>query len=214
MSNIPPDGMPASNTEVMEMLRRMKPAQIDHEVEPEIPMPPTVAEEDPYNSVLSDVNLPPAPAQETVNPLVEAAQDHFALEARPDSKMLQNLILPRPETEKMIRERYKHSSLKVVPMPTEIRDGKMQCYIVRSLNSAEWESAEEAAKKISASKPNKSIERILAEQVVSRSLVWPGFDQTHFVALKAGLIPTLYAITEQISLFFEPSRLMPMVYSF
>jgi len=129
----------------------------------------------------------------------------------PDEEARQSMILPS-ESEKVALRR-KFGELRVVPFPYSRADNKIDCYVLRKLTRSQWRALEDASRKVAENRPNVSADEIFQEKVVSAAMVWPAMPETEIALTPPGLVPTLFAIIQQMGLFFNPEVIMSLTFS-
>lgn len=168
-------------------------------VQPEIPPMPTIdtlsaVAEVPLEDPKSEVLDPPVPDE------------------GPDEEAKKLMMLPNEAQKALLKKKY-GDNLKVVPLPYARGDGKIQTYILRQLNRAQWRAMEADARKIAESKPGIPAEEIFQEKIISLAVVWPRIDESTMQIQPAGLIQTLFGITQQMGLFFNPEAIMSVTFT-
>lgn len=148
---------------------------------------------------MPQVELPVTSAEEseTSSPIVNEG---------PNEDMRKNMILPSDKEKANLKARY--GMLRVVPMPYTREDNKVQTYVLRKLTRSQWRAMEEASGKIAESKPGIPPMEIFQEKIVSMACVWPALPEHEISASPPGLVPTLFAIIQQMGLFFDPEAIM------
>lgn len=192
-SNIPSVGVPMDTAGLQEMLNSG----------------PSISEEplegpSPFES---------QPQEQKVSEVSQAESTPVLPGDGPDEAAKSQMILPTEKEKALLKKKYPGVDLKVVPVPYSGTDGKMQCYVVRSLSFAQWRSCETTAAKVSESKPGIPAEEILAEKVVASALVWPNIPEQELMVQKAGLVPTLYGVIQQLCLFFNPDAIARLTFT-
>jgi len=157
----------------------------------------------PISSVKKEI--PPMPSNVSSSP--ETKTDGEG----PDEVARESMILPS-ESEK-ITLRKKFGELRVVPFPYSRSDNKIDCYVLRKLTRSQWRALEDSARKVSESRPNVSADEIFQEKVVASAVVWPALPETEIALTPPGLVPTLFAIIQQMGLFFNPEVIMQLTFS-
>jgi hypothetical protein len=158
-------------------------------------------------------SIPPMPEANPINsnPASESPSDDSKEDPKQEKPDLENYLLPSEEMKQRLKSQY--GELLVVPVPSKRDDGKVVVYILKSLTRSQWRAAEEQARKIAEAKPNVSPDEIFQEKIVSMAAVWPEIPEHKVSATKAGLIPTLFGIIQQQSLFFNPEALMTLTFT-
>lgn len=131
-------------------------------------------------------------------------------EKTPEMELRGRTYLPSEKEIQQLKARWQ--GLKVVPVPYDRTDGLYQGYILRPLTRGEWDVMMKDSAKIAESKPHVDPDLILAEKIVQKSLCWPNLREDLYIAQKAGLVPSLFGVVQQISLFFDPSALAQMMF--
>jgi len=145
---------------------------------------------------------PPPPPSEV--PSREEKPAEGGLEAG----LRESTVLPSEAEKAMLKQRY-GEGLYVVPVPFLRDDGKAQGYVVRPLTRGQWRALEDQARKTAEAKGDVDPDYIFQEKVVAQAVVWPkGVEEHTMMAQPAGLIPTLFDIVRQKSLFLNPDVLM------
>lgn len=184
------------------------------EIEREIPVPPPRPKIERAPQLQQRPIRPPQPKapEPPPPPEPEETEARAPVEGEgPNDEMKLQMLLPDERTRDKLRQMY--GELKVVPIPYMKVDGKYKCYILKTLMRSEWRAAEEAANKVKESKPNVSLQDILEEKIVSRAVVWPNLPEHEMFQLPAGLVSTLFGITQQMACFFNPEAVMQLTFS-
>jgi hypothetical protein len=125
--------------------------------------------------------------------------------------MKENYVLPSESEKAQLKAKY--GELLVVPVPYARPDDKVKVYIIRQLNRTQWRAMEEKARNISKDKPNVNPDELFHESIVSLAVVWPPLPEHEIAKSAAGLVPTLFGVVQQKSLFFNPEVLMNLTFT-
>jgi hypothetical protein len=159
-------------------------------IKPKLPPKPKVrdSDQDKESPIIEAEEPPPPPPEDLLG-----------------DEMKAQMILPSEREKALLKQRY-GGFLRVVPLPYMREDGKIQTYVLRPLTRGNWKKHLEMAQKIVEGKPGLelSIEDVFQEKVVAFCVVWPAIDDSSLSEERAGLIPTLFGVVQQISLFLSP----------
>ncbi len=169
------------------------------EVVPSIPAMPA--------QVQAQVQAPSPPPEQEVAMSPQSPKEGEG----PKDDFKKDFLLPTEQEKARLRQQF--GELRVVPIPYNRADGKVQCYVLRQLTRQHWRSMEDSSRELAEKKGgNADALEIFQEKIVAHAVVWPDFEEHHIKLSPAGLAPTLFGVVQQMGLFFDPDKIMSITF--